>query len=440
MNKRTEFTLIILTAILAACSAQAAPAPTETPTALPPTATTLPSATASPIPTVTPTPLSPDAQALKDIVFSDCIPVEEGLPEGFDIPWDLLVRKLPDVLIFNPKDDTEVIVPYFSGSGLEGGNILLKNSSISPDGKWVAYSDLYRENIFVEQTGTLLVNRETDRIEWNIEPVFNLSHWIDNETLLVIQTPPEEDAFYPTIFFKPFTGEEYIFSLEELPNYMDYKIGGIGYTTHYLYSGELIPDPTMKKVIYPELWNNELYNTLWDIETESPLTRIKYLPLFINDPLWAQDGSNVLLLSSVLDQSGEGFAEWFLITADGSINQVTQFMEVLHDYSYYINHSSRSRDGQYLVFQLRYNFLQPNEVSKYISLDLQASPLEGFCIPIDEPGLNFGRPMWSPDNRYVLISTVDSYEEGDVFVVDVENEIAYKLAEDVDILGWIEKP
>ena len=308
MNKRTGLALIIL----AACTAQAETVPTE-PTALLPTPTTQPSATASPtaVPTVTPTPLSPDAQALKDIVFSDCIPVEEGLPEGFETPWNLFVRKLPDVLILNPKDNTEVIVPYFSGSGLEGGNILLKNSSISPDGKWVAYSDYYREKIFVEQIETLLINRETDRIEWDIEPVFNLSYWIDNETLFVIQTPPEDDGFYSTIFFKPFTCEKYVFLLEELPDYMDYKIGGLGHMTHYLYSGDLVPDPTMKRVIYLELWNDELYNTLWDIETESPLTRIKYLPLFNNDPLWAQDGSNVLLLSSVLDQSGEDFAEWF---------------------------------------------------------------------------------------------------------------------------------
>ena len=82
----------------------------------------------------------------------------------------------------------------------------------------------------------------------------------------------------------------------------------------------------MKKVVYYEMWNDKLYNTLWDIETESPLARIKYLSWYINDPLWAQDGSDVLLLSYVLDQSGEGFVEWFLVTADGSINEVTQFM------------------------------------------------------------------------------------------------------------------
>ena len=112
MNKKTGFALILLTAILAACTAQAETVPTETPTALPPTATaaapTQPSATARPtaVPTVTTTPLSPDAQALKDIVFSDCIPVEESLPEGMEIPWSLLARDGESVFILNPKDGT----------------------------------------------------------------------------------------------------------------------------------------------------------------------------------------------------------------------------------------------------------------------------------------------------------------------------------------------
>ena len=97
----------------------------------------------------------------------------------------------------------------------------MENPSISPDGKWVAYSDYHREKIFVEQTERLLINGEKDHIEWDIGPVAYLSDWIDNETLLVIQRPSDEDRFYPTIFFKPFTGEEYVFFLEEMPNYLD---------------------------------------------------------------------------------------------------------------------------------------------------------------------------------------------------------------------------
>jgi hypothetical protein len=262
MKKRTGLALIILTAILAACTAQAAPAPTETPLALPPTPTTQPSATAqsTAVPTVTPTPLSPDAQALKDIVFSDCIPVEESLPEGMEIPWSLLARDGESVFILNPKDGTEVIVPHFSGVSRERDNTFLLASTISPDGKWLAYLDTSRKKIFVEPAETILTNKETDRIEWEREQRVYMPQWIDDDTLLVIQTPPEEDSFYPTIFFKPFTGEEYIFSLEAMPNYLDYKIGGIGFRTHYNHSGELVPDPIMKKVVYPEKLNDELYN------------------------------------------------------------------------------------------------------------------------------------------------------------------------------------
>lgn len=107
---------------------------------------------------------------------------------------------------------------------------------------------------------------------------------------------------------------------------------------------------------------------------------------------------------------------------------------------YYINHSSRSRDGQYFVFQLSYNFRQPNEIIKYILLDLQANPLEGCCLSIEKKGVDFALPIWSPDNKYVLISNVNSDRKGNVFVIDVENETAHKIAQDMEVIGWIEKP
>ncbi len=74
VQARINIILVVVIGLLSACTDQAALKPvqaTDTATALPST-TLLPTFT----PTVTSTPLSPDAQALKDIVFSDCIPVD----------------------------------------------------------------------------------------------------------------------------------------------------------------------------------------------------------------------------------------------------------------------------------------------------------------------------------------------------------------------------
>ena len=72
-----------------------------------------------------------------------------------------------------------------------------------------------------------------------------------------------------------------MFVLEELPNYLSNHYGGALYTTHYLFEGEVIPDPTMKRLVYPEKENNNPFilatNTLWDIDNQQPLARIQIL-------------------------------------------------------------------------------------------------------------------------------------------------------------------
>ncbi len=64
-------------------------------------------------------------------------------------------------------------------------------------------------------------------------------------------------SWFPTVFLNPFTGEEHVFSLEDMPNYLDNRFGGAVYATQYQNSGELVPDPTMKKLIYPEWWGDD---------------------------------------------------------------------------------------------------------------------------------------------------------------------------------------
>jgi hypothetical protein len=443
MNKKTELAFIILTIILAACTAQTAPALTEL-TSLPPTPTTLPSATARPtaVPTVTPTPLSPDAQALKDIVFSDCIPVEEGLPEGFEIPWNLLVMQDGAVYIYDPENGIKVEIPHFSEKTSEDDYKFLNGFYISPDGNWLTYPDLSDTKLFVESMGTLLTNGDTKYIIWDKGDWFHIVRWMDNNTILAIYQPLEEGGFYQTVLFNPFTGEESVFLLEELPNYLDIYFGGVLYITHYLNGGELVPSPTGNRLIYPEWSDSEVFvtNTLWDVKNSRSLARLPFMGGIINDPLWAEDGSNVLLIGPNPEFKEAYNEEWFLINSNGIVRQVTQFQDIFQNSLYGISEPSRSRDGRLMAFQLY--FEEPEKTSRHIVLDLQSNIVEGYCInPSPDWNSNFRSAVWSPDSKYwfIFYTHRSSRDEG-VFLVDVEGKAAYQIAQDLDVIGWIVKP
>ena len=436
------FLFIVLAGVLLACTAQAAPAPTETPTALPPTATTLPSATARPtaVPTVTPTPLSPDAQALKDIVFSDCIPVEEGLPEGFEIPWNLLVKKNRAVYILDLEDVTKTELPHFYEAAPEGHFKFADAHYVSPDGKWLAYPDIFWTMLFVEPAKTLLTNEDADRIIFDKGHDIGFISWVDNETMLATYPKPGGNAFYPTVVLNPFTGEEHVFVLEEMPSHLSRRFGGALLSTHYYGSGELVPDPSMKRLIYPkESDGPEVNNILWNIEKEEALASLPYMFGDINHPLWSQDGSDVLLVGPNLEFRQYFSAEWFLITSSGVVNQITHFQDLFPDEFYYISGSSRSGNGELLAFRLTYHYDQPEESTKDFVLNVKTDTLDGFCIPATI-GTNYGTPKWSPDSKYLILFNIDSNATGEDVFINIETQTAYKIAQDMQVIGWIAKP
>jgi hypothetical protein len=443
MKKRTGlmlFLFIVLAGVLLACTAQAAPMPTETPTAPPPTPTTQPSATARPtaVPTVTPTPLSPDAQALKDIVFSDCIPVEEGLPEGVEIPWNLLVMQERIVYVLNLEDGTMTEIEYFSGTTPEGYNKFVYDFFVSPDGQWLAYQIPGRTKLIVEPAGSLLTNTDADRIVWNMGKRFHLSRWVDNNKMIAIDH--EDELFFRTLLLDPVAREENVFLLQDMPNYMSHHWGGAVILTHFL-DGEVVPDPTMRRLIYPELSDEpDIYatNTLWDIENGKPIVRLEHIGSYFFGPLWSMDGSNFLILSRNPELKETIEQEWFFVSDDGIVRQVTRFEDVFLGAYYWIDNPSRSWDGRFLVFNFSYK--EPTEISMEIVLDVQSNIVEGYCFPSPGRQIYSYSPLWSPDNKYLLISGEDDEEKEKHLLIDVENQVAYKIGQDVIAIGWIAKP
>jgi hypothetical protein len=419
----------VVIGLLSACTDQAALKPvqaTDTATALPST-TLLPTFT----PTVTSTPLSPDAQTLKDIVFSDCIPVEQSFPVDMVIPWNILVEQENNIYFLNPENGTRMEVPRFSENASDGSREYLFDSHVSPDGKWLAYPDITRKKVFFESVETLVTNRGTDRIIVEKEHKIFIQGWINNDTVLVLYPPSEEGGFFPTVTLNPFTGEEHVFLLEEMPDFLDFHFSN---ASNYMI-GEVVPDPALKRLIYPSQGVDELgiANTLWDIENEKPLANIKFLIGKSNDPLWSQDGSDVVLMGPNQDDR----EEWFLITSNGIIRQITNFSDIFQDSPYYIYSPNRSGDGEYLFFQFIYN--EPNKIAKYVLLNIKKNENEGFCINLND-NARLKWSIWTPDSKFLIIISQVINENEKNILIDVENEKAYTFAEDMRVFGWVTKP
>lgn len=381
---------------------------------------------------------SVETQRLKEIVFSPCLAVSPEPPGGNQIPWLLLVQRAA-VYTIDPNSglkSAQLISPPNPSSPL------VYDFSLSPDGKWLAYYELLDENddyLVVEPSGNLLTKNSQGRIVWHPENLFQIQGWLSNEsiTLRIYRSP---DKFASTLIRNPFNDKEYEFFLEELPDYLYYQPGGLQGTLLFAHSN-LMPDPTLKRVVYPAINADHYYlAALWDVENKKVLTSLRILWdwVYNNDPLWSLDGSDFLIMG--LDEK-VNTVEWFQVTRDGTIKQLTHFGEILKDAS--IERPSRSPDGRYLAFKLYYNIKEDGTYSdgKYFILDLKSQSLVGFCI--DSGGKsNPDKPFaWSPDNLYLTITNGDiAYRDAVVILVDLEKHKAFQVGNEVHALGWMVKP
>jgi Tol biopolymer transport system component len=204
--------------------------------------------------------------------------------------------------------------------------------------------------------------------------------------------------------------------------------------------GNLIPDPTLTRVVYPlalDVEGRQL--ALWDVENKKILAQINYAPFdqWSRSPFWSQDGSDFLIVGL----SEERTIEWFQVTKDGLTRQLTHFGEFLNRANF--NLPSRSSDGRYLAFQLPYNQNQQGtyDDSKYFFLDLKSQSLDGFCINYGDKSLPDKPIVWSPDSQYVVIThgTIGERSAA-VILVDLEKQKAFQIATGIEAIGWMVKP
>ncbi len=411
------------------------PTSTSTETKQTSSPTIKPAITRTPVPTVEAEVISP----LEKIVFGSCLEVQPELPKDVYIPWDLIGgQRNNQTIILNITSGEVFPLKYLEEVGPDGLPVRLGDIKVSPDGKWIAYEGSYSEKdkLYIDSTLDIAEMTEENSVGLEIKQPYRLRRWVDSDTLLIHYQDPDAPYLYLTSFFDPISGEEHIFSIRDLPNYLDEELGGAFLVTNYWVDGDLVPDPTMTRIIYPsrDKTDSYVYNIFWDTKDQKIKTRFEYEVLPFNQPFWALDGSDFVMRNILEKDKGIWFSDWFLISRDGNYRQITNFIDFLENDNYYYDDISRSPDGRYFVFRLRY---ETNGIKwiKYILLDIRRSELSGFCIDssFGERGMEIPVP-WSPDSRYINIDLEDG-----ILIVDVKERTAYKLMENMSAYGWIEQ-
>jgi hypothetical protein len=311
----------------------------------------------------------------------------------------------------------------------------------SPDGQWLAYVTGDSSNtryLVVEPSNNIINNSSQKRITWKKYSWINLAGWLDNKQLILTRKA-EDHIFAPTVILDPFTGEEHNFFIEDYPEYRD-LLDGSSFTPYLFTTSNLIPDPSLQRIIYPGKGGVGFLSTLnlFDLQSKKVIwNQVGYQRLLFNDPSWSLDGSDFVTWM-------DGFS-WYQVTRNGATRHLTNLENYLTHAAY--SRISRSGDGRYLVFQMDYKLeekIKPfveNAHARYVVLDLKSEPLDGLCIDVaPDQDVDWHKPIWSPDSKYLAISNTDVHGIGDLYFLDIVNKQLVNFTKDAIALGWLVRP
>ena len=447
MFKRKKMIIFLLSCLLAGCAGPISVRPTTL--SLPIINPTVSITVTSSSPVEHPTPIiypatttsAPTAVGIrwsKDVPVSPCLLIQNPVPE-LRLPWLVLGDiggidggMSPHVLDPNNGTKTDQLVP--SPDNVKSQ--LFYGYHLSPDGKWLAYIHVDERNYYtliVEPVGNILTKSTKGRILLHPGTYFSLVDWVSNESLAIV-LQKDHPKFYPTLIINPFSGQQREFSLyDHLPNALDYQLGTSG--SLFFRTSNLMPDSTLTRLVYLTEVDNRIQITLWDMKNKKILANLTMNMDHFNSPLWSLDGSDFLIQSIIKETNGDLKSEWFQITREGDIRQLTHFDDFLKNV-HYLN-ASRSWDGHYLTLHIIYD---GDKDGKYLILDLTTQNPQGFCVDASWPnGFDYNvSPVWSPDNKYVIVAENDQNALNWV-LVNVEKQEAYQIAKDVNFhaVGWM---
>ncbi len=441
LNLCISFVLGIGIALLGGCNSVKS---ISTSTSQSPTETTILSTAELP---VTFTPLSTAIP-----LTTTALPVPENIVkfQPFEItPGAPLHTKPVNVLVFCGDSTVQLLrfVPEVRVETLPGVADEIFCLATSPDGKWLAYEQDFKES----STGTgrwLIVQSADGRQQKKIprDPVwlnFGDYLWLDNQHLIFNNfiNPPDiqRSQTYPAysvVVVNPFTGEHIELS-SDYPGLTLSMNGPVG-TMNFNYS-DVVYDPSLDLVIFPTRSGEHNYLVLWDRRSKAVLAKVEdQLGDFGDYPLWSPDATHFVVPIVDAIKGNHVIEEWYSVSREGQVEQLTHFGDYFSD-SDIGSSSNWSPDGQKLAFWID---LSPSPCAglRLAILDLGTKQVIDTCLPGQSDYAP--PPIWSLDSRYIVIRDA-SAPPIKTILVDSENRQAFDittLVGDSPPIGWLTSP
>ena len=378
-----------------------------TPTAISPSSTALPTeamvATASTPETVEVLDLATPTPENYSLVEKKYLTVEDGIPANLSLTG-VWIRNRSRPYLNNIENQIDYGIPLYGGSVLSPYDM-----AVSPDGKWLAYTDTYLDTSTHKANSKILrvinsaghsLDMDYWRVDWQ-----SIIGWIDNKHLALIIHGSKTEI----VSLNPFKGK-----WEKIPGLDDYMTDSYWYPIAFNVKLDKVVMKADNKVVLKDVMTGKV---LWQSASDNEIV-----------VTWNQDGSTLAVVSSqilyIIDSNQE-IANFDLKKLD---ILETKYM-IIHDLIW-------SPDGKKILITT-YN--------KLLVLDTTLPKITDFCFSDTKMDYGWYTPVWSPDSRFIItyISHWSPPYWHSETLLDIDQGYAYKLPTpryDQDRIGWLAKP